>query len=60
VFQRFFDHVVELCREAGLVRGQELLVDARERPGRPPAHGAGGAAPPGAAGAAGGGARSTG
>jgi transposase len=32
VFQRFFDHVVELCRAAGLVRGQELFVDATRVP----------------------------
>jgi transposase len=28
VFRRFFDHVVELCREAGLVWGRELFFDA--------------------------------
>ena len=28
VFRRFFDHVVERCREAGLVWGRELYVDA--------------------------------
>src|SRR5919202_5831237 len=28
VFQRFFDRVVELCRDAGLVWGEELLFDA--------------------------------
>src|SRR4051794_1282650 len=28
VFQRFFERVVELCQEAGLVWGQELFVDA--------------------------------
>jgi len=28
VFRRFFERVVERCREAGLVWGQELLVDA--------------------------------
>ena len=27
-FQRFFEHVVELCIEAGLVWGKELYVDA--------------------------------
>jgi transposase len=28
VFQRFFERVVELCQEAGLVWGEELLFDA--------------------------------
>ena len=28
VFRRFFDHVVERCREAGLVWGRELYIDA--------------------------------
>jgi transposase len=28
VFRRFFEHVVELCREAGLVWGKELFFDA--------------------------------
>jgi transposase len=28
VFRRFFEHVVELCRAAGLVRGKELFFDA--------------------------------
>ena len=28
VFRRFFEHVVELCRAAGLVWGQELFFDA--------------------------------
>jgi transposase len=28
VFQRFFERVVELCQQAGLVRGEELLFDA--------------------------------
>jgi transposase len=28
VFQRFFEHVVELCRTAGLVWGEELFFDA--------------------------------
>src|SRR5438067_2130353 len=28
VFQQFFERVVELCREAGLVWGKELFVDA--------------------------------
>jgi transposase len=28
IFRRFFEHVVELCREAGLVWGKELIFDA--------------------------------
>src|SRR5919202_4955878 len=28
VFERFFEHVVELCQQAGLVWGQELIFDA--------------------------------
>jgi hypothetical protein len=28
VFRRFFEHVVELCDQAGLIWGKELLVDA--------------------------------
>jgi transposase len=28
VFRRFFEHVVELCQQAGLVRGKELFFDA--------------------------------
>jgi transposase len=28
IFQRFFEHVVELCQEAGLVWGKELIFDA--------------------------------
>jgi transposase len=28
IFQRFFEHVGELCLEAGLVRGKELFCDA--------------------------------
>src|SRR5215218_1400612 len=28
MFERFFAHVVELCREAGLVWGKELIFDA--------------------------------
>src|SRR3712207_5681620 len=28
LFQRFFEHVVDLCQEAGLVWGRELYVDA--------------------------------
>jgi transposase len=27
VFERFFEHVVELCQEAGLVWGRELFFD---------------------------------
>ena len=33
VFRRFFEHVVELCQEAGLVWGKELLADATRVPG---------------------------
>ena len=32
LFQRFFQHVVELCQQAGLVWGQELIVDATKVP----------------------------
>ena len=28
VFERFFEHVVELCQQAGLIRGRELFFDA--------------------------------
>jgi hypothetical protein len=28
IFQRFFEHIVDLCQDAGLVWGQELYVDA--------------------------------
>jgi transposase len=28
IFRRFFEHVVELCNQAGLIWGKELLVDA--------------------------------
>jgi transposase len=28
IFQRFFEHVVELCQQAGLVWGKELIFDA--------------------------------
>jgi transposase len=28
LFRRFFDHIVELCDDAGLIWGKELLVDA--------------------------------
>src|ERR671935_111950 len=27
IFRRFFEHVVELCQQAGLVWGQELFFD---------------------------------
>src|SRR5215207_10496274 len=30
IFQRFFEHVVELCQAAGLVWGKELFVDATQ------------------------------
>jgi len=30
VFRRFFEHVVELCRDAGLVWGKELFFDATQ------------------------------
>ncbi len=33
LFRRFFEHVVELCRDAGLVRGREVLVDATKARG---------------------------
>lgn len=33
VFRRFFEHVVDLCQDAGLVWGQELLADATRVPG---------------------------
>ncbi len=33
IFRRFFARVVELCDEAGLVWGKELLVDATKVPG---------------------------
>ncbi len=32
LFRRFFEHVVELCDEAGLIWGKELLVDATKVP----------------------------
>ena len=32
IFRRFFEHVVDLCTEAGLVWGQELLADATKVP----------------------------
>jgi hypothetical protein len=33
VFQRFFEKIVDLCQEAGLVWGWELYVDATESRG---------------------------
>jgi transposase len=33
VFRRFFDRVVELCQDADLIWGKELLVDATKVPG---------------------------
>src|SRR3954454_11717560 len=30
VFRRFFEAIVEQCREAGLIRGKELYVDATQ------------------------------
>lgn len=33
IFRRFFDHVVVLCEQAGLIWGKELLVDATKVPG---------------------------
>jgi transposase len=33
IFRRFFEHVVDLCQEAGLVWGKELLADATRVPG---------------------------
>ena len=32
-FRRFFEHVVDLCQEAGLVWGKEVLADATRVPG---------------------------
>ena len=32
LFQRFFEHVVDLCEDAGLVWGQEVLADATRVP----------------------------
>jgi transposase len=29
-FQRLFEHVLDLCRQAGLVRGEELIVDSTD------------------------------
>jgi transposase len=33
VFRRFFEHVVDLCQDAGLVWGKEVLADATRVPG---------------------------
>jgi transposase len=33
VFRRFFEHVVDLCEEAGLIWGREVLADATRVPG---------------------------
>ncbi len=33
VFRRFFEHVVDLCQEAGLVWGKEIVADATRVPG---------------------------
>ena len=33
VFRRFFEHVVDLCAEAGLIWGREVLADATRVPG---------------------------
>src|SRR5947209_6855616 len=33
IFRRFFEHVVDLCEDAGLIWGRELLVDATKVPG---------------------------
>jgi hypothetical protein len=33
IFRRFFEHVVERCQQAGLIWGNELLVDATKVPG---------------------------
>jgi transposase len=33
LFRRFFEHVVELCQDAGLVWGKEILADATKVPG---------------------------
>jgi transposase len=32
-FRRFFEHIVDLCEEDGLIRGREVLVDATKVPG---------------------------
>jgi hypothetical protein len=28
IFRRFFEHVLDLCEDAGLIWGREVLVDA--------------------------------
>src|SRR3954470_552468 len=33
IFRRFFEHVVDLCDDAGLIWGQEVLADATRVPG---------------------------
>ena len=33
VFRRFFEHVVDLCDDAGLIWGKEVLADATRVPG---------------------------
>jgi hypothetical protein len=33
IFRRFFEHVVDLCQDAGLVWGKEVLADATMVPG---------------------------
>ena len=33
VFRRFFEHVVDLCEDAGLIWGREVLADATRVPG---------------------------
>ncbi|MDB5057088.1 MAG: Transposase [Chloroflexi bacterium] len=33
LFRRFFEHIVELCQDAGLVWGKEILADATKVPG---------------------------
>ena len=33
VFRQFFEHILDLCTEAGLVWGREVLVDASKVPG---------------------------
>jgi transposase len=33
VFRRFFEHIVDLCEDGGLIWGREVLVDATKVPG---------------------------
>jgi transposase len=33
IFRRFFEHIVDLCEQDGLIRGREVLVDATKVPG---------------------------